>query len=155
MRHTPDSRICAGQNANLLQITTRGKEEQRQQTPRGAIVQVVHQTGLTRSGERTVTPRRSQEDVAQRWGRLRGTIARFRASVRNGFSSGERKQESKDRYPKPEEKRLRSQGRRDRELAAGERGDADGEVARELVDPEGQPAAGNCELYRVAYDRLD
>ena len=142
MRHAPYGRICAGENANLLQITARGHEKQRQQTPRDTVVEVVYQTGLAGRREGTIAPHRSDEDVAHRWGWLRGTISRLRARVRNGFSSGERKQESNDRDGESEEKRLRSQGRRDRELAVGERGEADGEIARELVDPKCKPAAG-------------
>src|SRR5439155_10676200 len=123
LRHAPHGRIGAGQNADLLQISARGEEEQRQQTPRDTVVEVVHQTGLACSGERTVTPRRSDEDVAQRPRRLRGTISRLRARVRDGFSSCERQPETKDRDGEPEEKGLRSQGGRRCELARGEGGE--------------------------------
>ena len=150
----PGRRIDRGEGSDLREVHPRGCEQQREQAPGHAVVEIVDETGLADARQVLVEQGGAPEDFAlgrYAFGRQLTKKFRFDGNVVPGLAHDECRQQQPERCENDAEvERFGPQAVMRRDEAGRQRAAGDGKIARELVEPHRQPAfrrAGEVDLH--------
>ncbi len=151
LAEAPGGGVEGGEDADASDREAGGGEEDGEQAPGEAVVEVVDQPGLRARRQRLVAERGEPEDLAGRQpvvmcGAGGGVVAGFVAGVGVGLAHRERGQaEAEGGVGEAEVERCGAQAVFGGDPAGGEGGDGDGAVAGGFVEAHGEPAAGGAD----------
>ena len=143
LRGSPDCRVRGGDQRDAVERQTTRSEQDRQQPPHSAVVEVVRECGLAGGEQRPVPPAREQEDLPERSGG-RGAPGPPAFELRElrrvaDREGGESEADQRERDPRVKGRGPQPVG--GREIPGGERGERHGDVPRELVQAHRETAA--------------
>ena len=146
----PHGRVEGGEDADAADGEPGVGEEDREQPPGEAVVEVVDQPGLRARRQRPVPEGGEREDLpggqVAWWRAFGGVVGGLVAGVAAGLAHEERGQAEAERgVGDAEEERLGAQPVLLGDVAGGEGGEGDGAVAGGFVEAHGEPAAGRAD----------